>query len=125
MGARQLWLEWELIIQQGEPRFNNISKMGGERSIDTIGPFEPDEHGNTYIIAAVAGFSRFVMLEAANDASGTAAAKFLLKITGIFGRPGSLRHDGGAQFEIHLADTFRCGGWGGGGGSARYTRLSI
>ena len=100
-----MWLEWELIIQQGEPRFNNISKVGGERSIDTIGPFEPDEHGNTYIIAAVAGFSRFVMLEAATDASGTAAAKFkfLLKIAGIFGRPRSLRHDRGITVrEDHL-----------------------
>ena len=68
MGARQLWLEWELIIQQGEPRFNNISKVGVERSIDTIGPFEPDEHGNTYIIAAVADDT--YIIAAVADAGG-------------------------------------------------------
>jgi hypothetical protein len=41
------------------------------------------------------------MLEATTDATGEAAAKFLL-ITGIFGRPKSFRHDGGSQFENHL-----------------------
>ena len=95
-----------LVTTLSEPRFRELTEVGEEWSIDTIGPFEPDADGNTYVIVAVDGFSRFVMLEATTDATGEAAAKFLLKITGIFGRPKSFRHDGGSQFENHLIDTF-------------------
>jgi hypothetical protein len=89
-----------------EPRFREISEVGEEWSIDTIGPFEPDVDGSTYVIVAVDGFSGLAMLEGTTDATGEAAAKFLLKITGTFGRPKSFRHDGGSQFENHLIDTF-------------------
>jgi hypothetical protein len=52
----------ELRIQEGEPgRLSSISEVGGEWSIDTIGPFQPHEVGSTCIIAAVDGLSRFVM----------------------------------------------------------------
>ena len=95
-----------LVVEASEPRFRELTEVGEEWSIDTIGPFTPDADGNAYILAAVDGFSRFVMLEPAADATGEAAAKFLLKITGIFGRPKSFRHDGGSQFENHLIDTF-------------------
>ena len=95
-----------LVVEASEPRFRELTEVGEEWSIDTIGPFTPDADGNAYILVAVDGFSRFVMLEPAADATGEAAAKFLLKITGIFGRPKSFRHDGGSQFENHLIDTF-------------------
>ncbi len=50
--------------------------MGEEWSLDTIGPgpLPADESGNTYIMVAICGFSRFVctfvVLEPASDASG-------------------------------------------------------
>ncbi len=50
--------------------------------MDTIGPLPADEFGNTYIMVAVDGFSRFVVLEPASDASGesVAMARFVLKL---------------------------------------------
>ena len=73
-----------------------------EWSLDTIGPLEPDEDGNTYIMVAVDGFSRYDMLEPAKDATGESAAHFLLKIAGMFGRPKGIRTDGGSQYDNHL-----------------------
>ena len=58
------------------------------RSLDTIGPQPADESGNTYIMVAIVGFSRFVVLEPASDASGESVARFLLKLVGWFTRAG-------------------------------------
>ena len=45
-----------------------------------------------------------MMLEGATTGtSGAAASKFRLMIACILGMPRGLRHDGGSQFEIHLA----------------------
>ncbi len=43
-------------------------------NIDTLGPFDEDEDGNTYIIVAIDVFSRFVELFACKDTSAAAAA---------------------------------------------------
>ncbi len=51
-------------------RFSEIMDVGEEWSLDTIGPLPADEFGNTYIMVAIDGFSRFVVLEPATDASG-------------------------------------------------------
>ena len=69
------------------PSFREVMEMGEEWSLDTIGPLEPDEDGNMCIMVAVNGFSRYVMLKPAKDATGESAAHFLLKIAGMFGRP--------------------------------------
>ena len=69
--------------------------VGEEWSLDTIGPLPADEFGNTYIMVAIDGFSRFVVLEPAMDASGASesesVARFLLKLVGWFGRPKGIR----------------------------------
>ena len=70
-------------------------EVGEEWSLDTIGPLPADESGNTYIMVAIDGFSRFVVLEPASDASGEQVARFLLKLVGWFGRPKGIRTDGG------------------------------
>ena len=41
-------------------------EVGEEWSLDTIGPLPADESGNTYIMVAIDGFSRFVVLEPVN-----------------------------------------------------------
>ena len=64
-----------------------VSECGEEWSVDTIGPLPPDEHGNKYIIAAVCGFSGFVFVKAAKSTEALEAARFLLKLAGIFGLP--------------------------------------
>jgi hypothetical protein len=55
---------------KSQPRFNEIMEVGEEWSLNTIGPLPADESGNTYIMVAIDGFSRFVVLEPASDASG-------------------------------------------------------
>jgi hypothetical protein len=47
-----------------------IMEVGEEWSLDTIGPLEPDEDGSQYMMVAVDGLSRCVMLEPAKDATG-------------------------------------------------------
>jgi transposase InsO family protein len=74
--------------------------------LDTIGPLPADESGNTYVMVAICGFSRFVVLEPASDASGESVARFLLKLVGWFGRPKGIRTDGGSQYDNHLIDVF-------------------
>ncbi len=86
------------------PTFREAMEVGEEWSLDTIGPPEPDEDGNQYIIVAVDGFSRYVMLEPAKDATGESAAHFLLKIAGMLGRPKGIRTDGGSHYDNHLLD---------------------
>ncbi len=81
-------------------------EVGEEWSLDTIGPLPADESGNTYIMVAICGFSRFVVLEPASDASGESVARFLLKLVGWFGRPKGIRTDGGSQYDNHLIDIF-------------------
>ena len=88
------------------PSFREVMEVGEEWSLDTIGPLEPDEDGNCFIMVAVDGFSRYVMLEPAKDNSGDSAAHFLLKIAGMFGRPRGIRTDGGSQYDNHLIDVF-------------------
>ena len=91
---------------KSQPRFNEIMDVGEEWSLDTIGPLPADEFGNTYIMVAIDGFSRFVVLEPASDASGESVARFLLKLVGWFGRPKGIRTDGGSQYDNHLIDVF-------------------
>ncbi len=76
---------------KSQPRFTGIMEVGEEWSLDTIGPLPADESGNTYIMVAICGFSRFVVLEPASDASGESVARFLLKLVGWFGRPKGIR----------------------------------
>jgi hypothetical protein len=69
----------------------------GSQSTIRVGPLEPDEDGNQYIMVAVDELSRYVRvmfrLEPAKDATGESAAHFVLKI-GMFSRPKGIRTDG-------------------------------
>ncbi len=76
------------------------SELGYDRAA-TSGPrHAADESGSTYIMVAIEGLSRFVVLEPASDASGESVARFLRKLVapvGWFGRPkgiGTGRTDG-------------------------------
>ena len=44
--------------------------------VGDIGPLPADESGNTYIMVAIDGFSRFAVLEPASDVSGFFGKQF-------------------------------------------------
>ena len=67
-------------------------------NVDTIGPLPADEYGNTYIIAIIDCFSRFLELYAARDAIAASAANALLQTMGRFGNPSKILSDRGPQF---------------------------
>jgi transposase InsO family protein len=67
-------------------------------SMDTIGPMEPDEKGNTYIITLIDNFSRYLGLYPARDVSAKAAADALFDHSCRFGYPSQLVTDSGSQY---------------------------
>jgi hypothetical protein len=73
-------------------------------AIDTIGPLEPDETGNQYIIVTIDCFSRFSLLIPAVDATAKSAAKALLVLIGLFGLMSQLLSDMGPQYVNQIID---------------------
>lgn len=82
----------------------SASEVGEEWSVDTIGPLPPDVHGNTFIIAAVDGFSRLCLVKPAKSTAAAEAATFLLELAGIFGLPARFRTDNGSQYNNTLIE---------------------
>jgi hypothetical protein len=74
-------------------------------SVDTIGPLPKDDHGNSYIIAIIDDFSRFIELRAAPDCTAASAARALIDVFGRFGAPKLLKSDQGPQFVAQLIDS--------------------
>jgi transposase InsO family protein len=71
-------------------------------NLDTLGPFEEDEHGNTYIIVQIDVFSRFVELYACKDTSADAAVKSIIQHIGRYGTPSQILTDNGSQYIAEL-----------------------
>ena len=67
-------------------------------NIDTIGPFDPDDEGNTYIITIIDCFTRWIELYACKDATAATAARALLQHTGRFAAPYRILSDNGSQY---------------------------
>lgn len=67
-------------------------------SVDTIGPFDPDEDGKTYIIAIIDNFTRWLELYTSKDASALSAAQALLEHVGRYGAPHQILSDNGSQY---------------------------
>lgn len=67
-------------------------------NIDTIGPFDKDDHGNTYIITIIDCFTRWIELYAVKDTTVATAAHVLIQHTGRFGAPNKILSDNGSQF---------------------------
>ena len=87
--------------------FTTASYFPMERlNIDTIGPLKEDEDGNTYLIAIIDCFSRWVGLYPVKDVTATEAVKALLDHFAIFGCPTQLLSDNGSQFINQLIDEF-------------------
>ena len=75
-------------------------------SLDTMGPFPPDEAGNCYIIVAIDCFSRVVELKATKDASAEAAASLMLEVFGRYGPPLMIHSDNGQQYVANVIKEF-------------------
>ena len=73
-------------------------------NIDTIGPLEEDEFGNSYIIVIVDCFTRFIELFAVKDTSANLTANVLLNHFGRFGCPHQLLSDNGSQFVNNIIE---------------------
>jgi len=87
--------------------FTTASYFPMERlNIDTIGPLKEDEDGNTYLIAIIDCFSRWVGLYPVKDVTATEAVKALLDHFAIFGCPTQLLSDNGSQFINQLIEEF-------------------
>ncbi len=71
-------------------------------NLDTLGPFEADEHGNTYVIVQIDVFSRFVELYACKDTSADAAVKSIIEHIGRYGTPSQILTDNGSQYIAQL-----------------------
>jgi transposase InsO family protein len=92
--------------QVANQRVIRITEVGEEWSLDVVGPLPADEDGNCYILAAIDGFSRYVMLKAVKSNDSNEMAAFLLELMGIFGRPRGIRTDGGPEMDNKLIDAF-------------------
>jgi transposase InsO family protein len=87
--------------------FTTASYYPMERlNIDTIGPLKEDEDGNTYLIAIIDCFSRWVGLYPVKDVTANEAVKALLDHFAVFGCPTQLLSDNGSQFINQLIDEF-------------------
>jgi transposase InsO family protein len=75
-------------------------------NVDTIGPFEPDDSGNTYIITIIDCFTRWVELYAVKDTTAISAANVLLLHMGRFGIPTQILSDNGSQFVNDIITEF-------------------
>jgi transposase InsO family protein len=71
-------------------------------NIDTMGPFDPDENNNTYIITIIDCFTRWVELYPVQDVSAKSAAQALLNHVGRFGEPNQILSDNGTQYVNEL-----------------------
>jgi hypothetical protein len=71
-------------------------------SIDTLGPFPPDQNGNIYVIVIIDCFSRYVQLCPASDCTADAAAAAILKHFSYFSVPKILLSDNGSQYANQM-----------------------
>lgn len=81
-----------------------VCQPGEEWSVDTIGPLPADEEGNCYVLVVIDSFTRFVALKPTKTVDAMSAAKFVFELSGFFGRPKSIRSDGGSQFANHIVE---------------------
>ena len=66
--------------------------------IDFMGPFPPDEYGNTMVLTVIDSFTRAVGLYAVTEATAKETARMLIRHIGIFGCPSKIVSDRGTQF---------------------------
>jgi hypothetical protein len=70
--------------------------------IDSVGPFEPDEKGNTYAVVLIDTFTRFMCLYPVPDASALEAVKVMIKHSGHYGMPKTVTTDNGTEYSNKL-----------------------
>jgi hypothetical protein len=71
-----------------------------------MGPFPPDDYGNTYVVVVRETFLRVVALYAVKDLQAIHAARALLHFVGTYGCPSQIQSDGGSQFVNDLVAEF-------------------
>jgi hypothetical protein len=75
-------------------------------NIDTMGPFQPDDNNNIYIITIIDCFTRWIELYPVPDTCAANAARILMEHVGRFGEPNQILSDNGSQFVNDLIKEF-------------------
>ena len=70
--------------------------------IDYMGPFPPDEYGNTMVLTIIDSFTRAFGLYAVTEATAKESARMVVRHIGIFGCPSQIVTDQGPQFTSDL-----------------------
>ncbi|KAL1427910.1 hypothetical protein MTO96_003068 [Rhipicephalus appendiculatus] len=81
-------------------KLHSIDKVGKpfhSIHIDHLGPFLRSKSGNAYILVAVDGFTKFLLLRAVRNTSARPAAQFLRDVDSIFGPPTMVITDHGKK----------------------------
>ena len=75
-----------------------------ELEIDFIGPLQPDEDGNTFILVVVCCFTRVCELFPCKGATSKDTARSLLSVFSRYGLCTILRSDNGSHFANHIVN---------------------
>ena len=92
------------LISAAAPYNMSVSHPNDRINVDTIGPFPPDEFGNTHIIAVIDVFSRFVELHPAKSANAEDAYRCLHKWCCRYGIPNEVLSDNGTEYVNAIID---------------------
>jgi transposase InsO family protein len=77
-----------------------------ELSVDSLGPFPPDNERNIYLIVIIDSFSRFIWLAPSPSNTAIDAARALLSVFGIVGCPAQIRSDNGPCYAAAIMTEF-------------------
>jgi transposase InsO family protein len=88
-------------------RIVNQFSLGGNKpmecwNVDSIGPFDADQDGNTYAVVLVDIFTRFMCIYPVPDTSAKEAVKAMIKHSGHYGMPEVIRTDNGTEYKNEL-----------------------
>jgi hypothetical protein len=95
-------LDTRVPIRIVEPFVLGTNQPMGCWNIDSIGPFTPDQFGNTYAVVLIDMFTRFMCVYAVPDTSAKEAVKAMIIHSGHYGMPKSIRTDNGTEYKNQL-----------------------
>ena len=90
------------LIATSAPYNMSVSYPNDRVNIDTVGPLPPDVNGNTYIVAIMDVFSRFIELYPVKDPTAENAFRAYTNWCGRYGIPNETLSDNGPEYVNHI-----------------------